>query len=418
MNANNRNIKNRTRIAATLSASALVIGLGISGAAAASAIESTPRGVLVAQEAAQQSEFTARPTRPGVISVTTTPGSKVRLTATKTKNKKAVSVTNSADTQGKVSFTKLTPGTDYTINAVDGAARVRALSLVNPIKDLTVRSTALADSVELSWNHTASRATGGTDIEFTLEATDPQGDTITQTADKTVAIMTGLNPDQLYTFTVTPRNAMGPGKASSARMTMTLRSLMGGSPAAVPTQEPKTSVQQASPATATPVAPAPVAPSTRTISVCPSGYSDNGSTCQKTLAYTYSNLAYSYHTEVTNLPYTFHTVTTGPAPLINSFETQDVCPSGYNLENYGAQGKFCRLYGPAPTAQVKDSAPAGFTDNGANYTKSEQVKDQTPDGYTDTGSQWQKKDAAPTGYTDIGSEYVAVASKINVQVAA
>ena len=169
-----------------------------------------------------------------------------------------------------------------------------------------------------------------------------------------------------------------------------------------------------------------------------------GGACQKTEAYTYSylpytyhtettNLPYTYHTETTNLPYTYHTVQTGPAPLLDSFETQSVCPAGYNLEDYGAQGKFCRLYGTPPTAQVKDAPPAGYTDNGTNYTKSVQVKDAPPAGYTDNGTnytksvqvkdappagytdngtRWVKKNAAPAGYTDNGTEYIATASKI------
>jgi hypothetical protein len=411
-----------TRFVAGISATAITLGLCFTGVSAAGAAESTPRGVLVAQETIQQVAFSAQPTAPGVISVTTEPGSKVRLTAKKTKTNKAISVTKSAGATGKLSFTKLIPGTDYTVTAPDGTARVRALSAVNPTKNLTVRSTAMPDAVELSWNHSTTRATGGADIEFTIEATNAQGETMTQPADKTVAIMTGLDPDAIYTFTVTPHNAMGPGAASKAKMTMTLRSLSSTDQTDVQ-ESPQTPVQKPTPApkaqsTQPAPGPAPVTPSTRTIFVCPSDYSDNGSTCQKTQAYTYSNLAYTYHTEVTNLPYTFHTVTTGPAPIINSFETQDVCPSGYNLENYGAQGKLCRLYGAAPTAQIKDNAPSGFTDNGSNYTKSEQVKDQTPPGYTDTGSQWQKKDAAPAGYSDNGSEYIATTNKISVQVAA
>lgn len=61
--------------------------------------------------------------------------------------------------------------------------------------------------------------------------------------------------------------------------------------------------------------------------------------------------------------YTFTTVVTGPAPILDSFETSSFsCPSGYNFEDYGAQGRFCRLYGPAPTTQVKNSTPSGFSD--------------------------------------------------------
>jgi hypothetical protein len=129
------------------------------------------------------------------------------------------------------------------------------------------------------------------------------------------------------------------------------------------------------------------------------------------LPYTFTYTPYTYRTEVTNLAYTYHTETTGPMPIIDSYETQDVCPSGYNLEDYGVNGKWCRLYGPAPTAQVKDAPPAGFTDNGSNYTKSEQVKNNPPTGYTDNGTQWVTTNPAPAGYTDNGTEYTTTTNK-------
>ena len=412
-----------TRFVAGLSATAIALGLCFTGVSAAGAAESTPRGVLVAQETSQQVAFSAQPTAPGVISVTTEPGSKVRLTAKKTKTNKAISMTKSAGATGKLSFTKLIPGTDYTVTAPDGTARVRALSTVNPTKNLTVRSTAMPDAVELSWIHSTTRATGGADIEFTIEATNAQGETMTQPADKTVAIMTGLDPDAIYTFTVTPHNAMGPGAASKAKMTMTLRSLSSTDQTDVQ-ESPQTPVQKPTPApkaqsTQPAPGPAPVTPSTRTIYVCPDGFTDVNGTCEKTAAYTYSYVGYTFHTETTTSPYTYHTVQTGSAPILESYETfTNSCPGGYNMEDYGPNGKWCRLYGAAPTAQVKDNAPAGFTDNGSNYTKSEQVKDVTPTGYTDNGSQLVIKNPAPTGYTDNGIEYIATANKISVQVAA
>ncbi|MCH9738282.1 MAG: hypothetical protein K0U42_05935, partial [Actinomycetia bacterium] len=58
-----------------------------------------------------------------------------------------------------------------------------------------------------------------------------------------------------------------------------------------------------------------------------------------------------------------------------------------------------------------DASPAGFTDNGSNYTKSEQVKNNPPAGYTDNGTQWVTTNAAPAGYTDNGTQYVATAAK-------
>ena len=109
--------------------------------------------------------------------------------------------------------------------------------------------------------------------------------------------------------------------------------------------------------------------------MCPTGFTETSDgKCQTTLPYTFSTLAYTFHTE-----------TTGPAPLLNSFETANVCPAGYNLEDYGWV-KYCRLYGPAPTATVKDATPAGYTDDGTAWIR----KDDAPAGYTDDGTQWAK----------------------------
>ena len=40
--------------------------------------------------------------------------------------------------------------------------------------------------------------------------------------------------------------------------------------------------------------------------------------------------------------------------------------------------------------QVKNAAPAGYTDDGTQYVKTEQIKDGAPAGYTDNGTQWVK----------------------------
>jgi len=410
---------NRTsRFAVAAATTIIAISTCIAGSASASATESTPRGVVIAQDGTQTNSqsntqrftFTAKPTKSGVITVTTQPQSSVRLTAKKTKSAKTLSVAKKSDRRGIVNFSNLTPGVYYSVTSVNGKSTVQALEKVNPAKNLTVMSTSLADSVELSWDHAVSQATGGKSVEYILTATSRSGDPITQRSSKTVAIMSGLDPDQIYTFSVTPVNAMGEGTATSATMTATLRSIMSKGPTAISVQEPRNSAAQS--------VTAPTAPATRTVSVCPAGYSDAGADCRKSQAYTFSYMPYTYHAEVTNLPYTFHTVTTGPAPIIDSFETQNVCPSGYNLEDYGVNGKWCRLYGPAPTAQEKDAAPAGFTDNGSYYTKSEQVLDSAPAGYTDNGTQWEKKNSAPAGFSDNGSEYVSTASKINTVVPA
>ena len=39
---------------------------------------------------------------------------------------------------------------------------------------------------------------------------------------------------------------------------------------------------------------------------------------------------------------------------------------------------------------VKDAPPAGYSDNGSAYSKTESVKDDLPAGYSDNGSEWVK----------------------------
>ncbi len=392
---------------ALLTLSALTIG----GAAAA---EPTPGGVVIAQGTsvqAQEITLSAAPTKPGQITVKAQPRAQVKLTA------KGVKQSKKANSAGIAVFTKLTAGKTYTLNSRGQSTKVTALKTVAPATDLIVRTTTIADSVALSWKHTDTKATGGSNLNYRVTAKADTGainsETISTETTSMATIVSGINPDLLYTFTVTPINAMGPGQSTTATMSETLRSLIVGKDQPLTLQR----VAETPPTSATPTpqpAPKPTPapkPGTKTIYVCPSGYSETGSSCTKTLPYTYTYTPYTYRTEVTNRAYTYHTETTGPMPMIDSFETQNVCPSGYNLEDYGANGKWCRLYGPAPTAQVKDAAPAGFTDNGSNYTKSEQVKNNPPAGYTDNGTQWVTTNPAPAGYTDNGTQYVATAAK-------
>lgn len=373
------------------------------------ATEPTPGGVVIAQGTisdAQEVTLHAAPTKPGQITVTTQADAQVTLRA------KGVKQSQKANSAGIAVFTKLTAGETYTLYSLGQSTQATALNTVTPATDLTVVTTTLADSVALSWKHTNTKATGGTNLNYRISATPEKTSdttassvTINTETTATATIVSGINPDLLYTFTVTPVNAMGPGKSTTAAMSVTTRSLMAVK------DQPFTSQKVAEVPTPTPTpVPAPT-PGTKTIYVCPSGFTESGSNCTKTLQHTFTYTPYTYRAVVTNLAYTYHTVTTGPTPILDSFETQDVCPSGYNLEDYGVNGKFCRLYGSAPTAQVKDNAPAGFTDNGSNYTKSEQIKNNPPSGYTDNGTQWVTTNPAPTGYTDNGTEYVATTSK-------
>jgi hypothetical protein len=384
-----------TAAAASLITLTALTGISALTMGGIAATEPTPGGVLIAQGAnsqVQEMKLHAAPTKPGQITATTQADAQVTLRA------KGVKQTKKANSAGIAVFTKLTAGDTYTLYSVGESTQVTALNTVTPTTDLTVVTTTFADSVALNWKHTNTKATGGNNVIYRITATPEKTNTpiIENETTSTTTIVSGINPDLLYTFTVTPINAMGPGQSTTAAMSVTTRSLMVGKDQTFTSQK---------------VAEEPAPKPTTTIYVCPTGYAETGSDCTKTLPYTFTYTPYTYRTEVTNRPYTYHSVTTGPAPILDSFETQNVCPSGYNLEDYGVNGKFCRLYGSAPTAQVKDSAPAGFTDNGSNYAKSEQIKNNPPAGYTDNGTQWVTTNPAPAGYTDNGSEYVATTSK-------
>jgi hypothetical protein len=385
----------------TLTALTGITGVTMGGVAAT---ETTPVGVVIAQGTITQVpelKLHAAPTKPGQITATTQANTQVTLRA------KGVEQSKKADSAGIAVFTKLTAGATYTLYSRDQSTQVTALNTVAPTTDLTVVTTTLADSVALSWKHTGTKATGGSNLNYRITATPEKTSALTINTETTgtATIISGIVPDLLYTFTVTPVNAMGPGKSTAAAMSVTLRSLMAGK------DQPVTVQKVAETPALKPTPDSTPQPGTKTIYVCPTGYTESGSNCTKTLPHTFTYSPYTYRTQVTNLVYTYHTETTGPMPLLDSFETPNVCPSGYNLEDYGVNGKWCRLYGPAPTAQVKNSPPAGFTDNGSNYTKSEQMKNNPPIGYTDNGTQWVATNPAPAGYTDNGTQYVATTAK-------
>ena len=354
---------------ALLTLSALKIG----GAAAA---EPTPGGIVIAQGTRAQVQkitLSAAPTKPGQITAITEAGARVKL------NAKGVKKSKKANNAGIALFTKLTAGKKYTLDSLGQSTKVTVLNTVAPITEPTVRTTILADSVTLSWKHTGTKATGGSNLSYRVTAKPETGSmnpgktnlgtmnsaTIETGTTSTAIIVSGINPDLLYTFTATPLNAMGPGLSTTATMSVTLRSFMVGEEEPLSFQK----VTETPPTELTPTSqPAPTPQSgTKTIYVCPSGFAQTGSNCTKTLPYTYTYTPYTYRTEVNNRAYTYRTETSGPMPIIVSFETQNVCPSGYNLEDYGVHGKWCRLYGLTPTAQVKDAAPAGFTYNGTEY---------------------------------------------------
>jgi len=408
---------------ATSVSALLLIGLtaGFAPAANAAPENSTSVGRIIAQDQTQQ--LSAAATAPREITVRTQPGAQVSIqpaTASKA-NKK---VTKRADDEGIAVFGSLTAGREYTVSSEGETVTALPVKPVGKAFGLTARTTESPESVDLTWQHKATPARGGDSITYEVQArqispktgeVDQTKAPVTQDTADTQATLTGLDPAAIYEFQVRAHNELGLGKPSIARMSEPLSALVQApEAAAIPTQnpEPKNTSPAPKPAPAPAPRPAPAPkPNTRTIWVCPSGYQDIGANCQKTAAYTYTTQEYTFHDEVQTKAYTFHTETTGPAPIINEFSTDNICPAGYNLEDYGAQGKLCRQYGPVPTKQVKDAAPSGWTDNGSAYERTVTVKDDAPAGFTDNGSEWTKKDAAPSGWSDDGTQYVHTVAK-------
>jgi hypothetical protein len=145
-----------------------------------------------------------------------------------------------ANKDGQASFTKLVAGKKYTVTADDQEVQVTPVIKVGKAADLTVMTTDRIDTVDLTWQHTTSRAKG--DVGFTITATplsydaNSQNNTnnddaaprpVTIEATGTEAELTGLDPLVMYEFSVTPHNALGNGKASTATMNRTLAAITG-----------------------------------------------------------------------------------------------------------------------------------------------------------------------------------------------
>jgi hypothetical protein len=314
------------------------------------------------------------------LTITGTRGNRVTLTA---RGERTRTAKTHAST---VRFRGLTAGKSYTVR-IDGTlvGTGTPVGPVGPAVGLTVATTTAPDEVLLRWNQRPTRGQGPV-ISYAVLATPV---TAIGRSTATTAVVTGVTTDRVatlvvdpavrYTFTVTPRNSAGTGRATTATMSRTLREMTGttdvpSTPAAPPLPIP-------APAPAPVPTPAPAGPSTKTIYVCPDTFTESPQgACEKTTPYTFTTIAYTFHTE-----------TTGPAPILDSYETAvAACPGGYNFEDYGWV-KYCRKYGTAPTRTVKDA---------------------TPDGYTDTGTTWTTKDTPPAGYADNGTTWVTTTAKI------
>jgi hypothetical protein len=309
--------------------------------------------------------------------------------------------------------------------------QVRSDSRIN-IASVSVRSLALTLSPNpgtavLTWAAPRART------KFTVMATPVKRPSATRMFKATsgpVVSFAGLDENARYTFTVTPQVGKLTGPTSQLHMTATLKQLRSlsvaeqlkaasavstanvtttpvvatGSSIGTPSTQAAASttntqtVQATAPQTtpqpaAAPAAPAP--PRTRTIYICPDGFTDVSGTCTTTLPYTYSTLAYTYHQE----PY---------------FVTVQDPPTVYAADRAQSTGTLCP-WGGSPNAGGDLCSIPGGTHQETRYAT---VKDTAPAGYTDTGTEWKRKNATPAGYTDDGTQWVKTTAKIATEVPA
>ena len=388
--------KNRTSqlFAAGFLSLALTVGVGGLALAPANAAE-----IVVAQDttAPVAAAFTATPSAPGALKIHAAPKSTVSVkTLTKSKKNSSKTVTTKKVTtnkNGDALITGLTPGVKYTVHS--GTDRITAIPESNalPATSLRVVTTEIPGQLELRWQHQVTAAQGA--VGYTVTAT-PQNETARQSGQviaettATSIVLTDLDLDARYEFAVTAHNTISTSTATKAVMSKSLRDLTGTTAPATPVVEQ----QRTTPATPAP-APQPSGPTTRTIYICPDTFTDVAGVCQKTAAYTYTNMDYTYHTET----YTVSVQKPGAAYAADTAQsTGTPCPWGGSLN---AEGDLCLM---PPTTETE--------------TRTRQVQDATPAGYTDTGSHWTKKDAIPAGYTDDGTQWVQTTAKIAKEVPA
>ncbi len=278
---------------------------------------------------------------------------------------------------------RLDPGTRYQV--LLNNKRIGFVDVVGQVgttQELTVETTDQVNQVSLTWKHVVNKGEG-VPVSFTAAATIgssrvPVAKIITT---DTHAVLTGLSNTERYTFTVTASNSASTGRASIASMQQTLAQISGSF--AEPSTAPIATAQIAAPA-AVPT-PAPVPPATKTIYVCPDGYTETGSLCQKLLAYT-------FHDVTTTSPYTFHQQFVQTGTHI-TFSTDGSNGGTYYPKDSwnstdGSPEGFYAVIPDGYYITAKDAPPAGFTDDGTKYTKTDKVKDNAPAGYSDNGTSW------------------------------
>jgi len=391
---------------ATTFAAATVITLGAVIAAvpasAADVIAADTESTIAAAPTVPASVPRAVASRPGAITVSNHGRHSVTLFAKGERIRRVL-----APGARPVTFTGLTAGRTYTV-AIGGEpiGAVVALNRPSAAAGLTVSTTGDPGTVVLTWRHRATTATGGRLIRYDIVATSRTSPRITGRAvGARSATLAGLDPDAKYSFTVTPRNSAGAGRSTRATMSRSLAQVTGTRPGApnpsavpapggesspvVPVTPVPTAAPTPAPAPAPAAAPAPSpapapGPTTKTIYVCPDGFTETAGQCTMLMAYT-------YHREVETSPYAYHQEqqlnTISVAATFDGTVWTWSCPSGYSAGGGQWGVGICK---GTVTANVKDAPPTGWYDTGSSYGHDIEVKDPMPSGYLDDGTQWVK----------------------------
>lgn len=282
---------------------------------------------------------------------------------------------------------KLTPGKTYAVSiAGKRIATATPLAQVTPSGSLTVRVGSEPGTVDLAWAHRAKPAHGQVTFAITATAQNRSARStatiapISTQSRSPIATLSGLDPQTLYRFDVVARNSASSSAPTTAVMTRTLADLTGVpaqsvDPVAIPTPVPASASPQP---TSGSTGGGSSAPTTRTVYMCPDGFSENAGMCEQTASYT-------FHTETQTVSYTYTYGITGTETFT------DTCSSGYTdadgnfhwVEQPHACTKTRNVYG-----DIKNPTPAGYSDNGSAWVKDIQVKDAAPAGYADNGTAW------------------------------
>lgn len=378
----------RPRVArlAAGAACAAITAAALSQSPVLAAEQPAKAGIVVAAQATAQ----ATADRPGGISVFDHGGQRVVIKA-KGQQERALVRPSSQP----VTFSGLTLGKTYTVQVgTEVLGTVVPVTTPGEASRLVVATTEQAGQVALTWKQAAKANTGA--LTYRVTATAAGVPTLSAPL-ANGGLMSGLDVDARYTFTVTPYSSAGAGKPATATMAKSLRELGGvvDTPKVpVPTSDPQQEGDAGTPnSPSTPSTPSspqnptpgPTQPRIRIIMVCPEGYVDAGSTCTKTTPYTYSTMSYTYH------PYTrtwTERVIDAAVPMGDTW--QPGCADGWCVTAWHDETH-------SETIMVKDAAPAG---------------------YSDSGSGWSKKNPVPAGYTDDGTQWVTTTAKVAKEVPA